>query len=201
MAPPKKESKTVRSGNVGETATTPSNLPVPSAGVTREELNSVVAELQQQMATQSNLMLEKLTALLAAQNAPATQRVEVGAEGISHSSPPEENVNVGDHRTGVDNNLHRTNIEDHPTRVDNDFHDNTPNGDNLNTRNPCQPDNRSQRNRNPPNAGGTTGGAPPMWEVLGPSQLFMDVYINGHQRRWLASAPWGRLAKRSTFPE
>ena len=112
MAPPKKASKTVRPTNIDETTTNPSNLPASNAGVTREELNTVVAELQQQMATQSNLMLEKLTALLAAQNAPATQRAGVGAEETSHSTPPEENINVGDHRTGVDNNLHRTNIED-----------------------------------------------------------------------------------------
>ena len=165
MAPPKKGSKSARSGNVGETATTPSNLPVPNAGVTKEELNTVVAELQQQMANQSNLMLEKLTALLSAQTGPATQRVEVGAEGNSHSSPPEENVNVGNHSIGVDNNLHETNIGDHCTRVGNDFHDNipknTPNGDNLYTHNPFQQDNHSQWNRNPQNAGGTTGGAPP----------------------------------------
>lgn len=138
MAPSKKGSKSVRSENAAETSTTPSNLHVPNGGVTWEELNTVVAELQQQMANQSNLMLEKLTALLAAQNGLTAQRVKVGAEGNSHSSPPEENVNVGDHRTGVDNNLHETNIEDHRTRVDNDLHDNTPNGNNLNTHNPCQ---------------------------------------------------------------
>ena len=180
MAPPKKGSKTVRSGNVGEIATTPSNLPVPNAGVTREELNTVVAELQQQMANQSNLMLEKLTALLAAENGPAAQRVEVGVEGHSHSSPPEENVNVGNHSTVVDNNLHETNIEDHRTRVVNDLHENTPKGDNLNAHNPCQQDNRSQWNRNPQNARGTTGGAPPMRGAQGPSQLFMVVCTNEH---------------------
>ena len=174
MAPPKKGSKTVRSANVGETATTPSSLPVSNAGVTREELNTVVAELQQQMANQSNLMLEKLTALLSAQTGPTAQRVEVGAEGNSHSSPPEENVNVGNHSTGVDNNLHETNIEDHRTRVVNDLHENTPKGDNLNAHNPCQQDNRSQWNRNPQNARGTTGGAPPHEGGSGPQSTLYD---------------------------
>ena len=126
-------------------------------------------------------MLEKLTALLAAQNGPAAQRVEVGVEGNSHSSPPEENVNVGNHFTGVDNNLHETNIGDHCTRVGNDFHDNipknTPNGDNLYTHNPFQQDNHSQWNRNPQNARGTTGGAPLHEGGSGPqSTLYGRLY-------------------------
>ena len=128
MAPSKKGSKSVRSENANETTAAPSDLPVSNGGVTREELNTVVAELQQQMANQNNLMLEKLTALLAAQNGPATRRVEIGVEGNSHSSPPEENINVENHRTGVDNDLHK----------------NIPNGNNLNAHNPRQQDNRSQ---------------------------------------------------------
>ena len=137
MAPSKKGSKSIRSENANETTAAPSNLPVSDGGVTREELNTVVAELQQQMANQNNLMLEKLTALLAAQNGPATQRVEIGVEGNSHSSPPEENVNVRNHRTGVDNDLHETNVENHRTGVDNDLHENNPtNGNNLNAHNP-----------------------------------------------------------------
>ena len=95
-------------------------------------------------------------------------------EGNSHSSPPEENVNVRNHRTGVDNDLHETNIEDHRTRVVNDLHENTPKDDNLNAHNPCQQDNRSQWNRNPRNTRGTTGGAPPHEGGSGPQSTLYD---------------------------
>ena len=167
-------SKSIRSENANETTAALSDFPTSNGGVTREDLSTVVAELQQQMANQSTLMLEKLTALLAAQNGPAAQRVETGAEGNSHSSPPEENINVGDHLTRVDNDFHETNIEDHRTGVDNDLHHNPPNGDNLRAHNLGQQDNHPQWNRNPQNAGGTTGGAPPREEGSGPQSSLND---------------------------
>jgi len=147
MTPSKKGSKSNRTENANENAAATSNPLAPDGGVTTEELNTIVAGLQQQMMNQSNLMLEKITALLAAQNGPATQRVEINVEGNSHSSPPDQQENV--------------NAENHRTEVNIDLDGNLANGNNLNTHNLLHQNNYSQWNRNPQNVGGTTGGPPP----------------------------------------
>ena len=64
MAPPRKSDRSLRSGSAHEheaTSPTPHHV-----GVTREELDAVVAGIHQQMESQNNAMLEKLTAMLTA---------------------------------------------------------------------------------------------------------------------------------------
>ena len=188
MAPPRKGRKPLRSDNANENAAGPSNPPVSEGGVTRAELNTVVTELQQQIADQNTLMLEKLTALLAAQSAPAaTQRVETNAEGNSHSSLPNRQGNV--------------HVESHHTEVHVDLDEGPPNHNNLNDHGPCHQNNHSQWNRIPQNAGGTTNGAPPREGGQGPSQLFSIACANEHQKKWLAFVLWSHQPKRNTFLE
>ena len=67
MAPPRRSSRSMRSGSAHEHEAT---SPTPHAGVTREELDVVVAGIHQQMESQNTAMLEKLTALLSAQANP-----------------------------------------------------------------------------------------------------------------------------------
>jgi len=103
MAPSRKGSKSNRSENAndGTIASPASRNAAPNGGVTREELDTVVAELHQQIAIQNNEMLKKLTALLAAQNKPTTQRVNTNGEENSYSSTSDQqrNKDVEAHHT------------------------------------------------------------------------------------------------------
>ena len=85
MAPGRKR-KVVRSENVhDDTATSASpSQAAPSVGVTREELDAAVSGLYQQIETQNNLMMEKLNALLGANQRPVNNEENI-ADALRNS--------------------------------------------------------------------------------------------------------------------
>ena len=147
MAPQRKSSRSNRSENVN-TEASPSIPTPPAGGVTREELNTVVAEIHQQMATQNNEMFEKLAAMFAAQNRPPPSRVEIDIEDNAHSSASDHQENDNDDATPTDNKAGLNQNPVNPVPSNNNAHD------------PCQRNNQSQWRRIPPNIGGTTQGVP-----------------------------------------
>ena len=148
---PRKGSRSLRFGNVNNhDATSPTT---PNAGVTREELYVVVAGLHQQMENQNNAILEKLTALLAAQANPSVRRVEINVEGNAHSSAldhHEDDEALHDEGIAGLNGNHVSDNENHLNAE----------RSNLNAHGQHQHSNHPQGRHIPQREGGTTEGAP-----------------------------------------
>ena len=153
MAPPK-GSRSLRSGSANNRdATSLAVNPAPSnAGVTREELDAVVAGLHQQMETQSNAMLEKLTALLAAQANPAVRRVEINVGGNAHSSTSDHHEDEAAHDEEIAG-VNRNHVSDNGNHLH-------AGGPQANPHDQRQHGNRSQGKYVPQREDGTTNGAP-----------------------------------------